>query len=282
MHPLLNGSDTWRESENWRDTINSVDLAVRYLMPIAENPDSLTHADFRTLAEIGAAISFLRNLPSQMRGPSCTELIKQCKRRSSGPKRGLVRGLVGFAVNPLGSTINVAASQIGKATLSDDAVISDFAQATEAGVVDAQLEYVWTHASEFPYEDSFDNEAGRRAYWLAFVWNEQNHLDRFPAEFVLTPELANQGIQRSQHDLHDLRNNPDRLGQLWLTSPLFASNDVMGSINRVNELKRIVRSLSKGKTVREVEMALEHYHQTLELRERHIRGFATRMRWTGS
>jgi hypothetical protein len=144
------------------------------------------------------------------------------------------------------------------------------------------LEYVWTHASEFPYEESFDNEAGRRAYWLAFVWNEQNHLDKFPTEFILTPELANQGIQRSQDDLQELRNNPDQLGQLWLTSPLFASDDVMGSINRVSTMKRIVRSLSKGKTVREVEMALTHHCQTLELRERHIRGFAIRMRWSGS
>jgi len=282
MHPLLNGSGSWNDSGNWRDAIKTADLAVRYLLPIAEDEARLDQADFRTLAEIGAAASFLRELPSQMRGNSCDQLIRLLKGASTGPKRGLVRGLIGFAVNPLGTSISVAANQLGKHMLSDDDALTHFTSFVEATVVDFQLEYVWTHASEFPYDSGFDQEAGRRAYWLAFIWNEQNHLGRFPSDFHLTPDEANQALQRSKSEVLDIRSNPDRLAQIWCNSPLFATNDVVGSISRANELNKVARKLAKGKTIPEVEQALNHHLALIELRERHIHGYAIRMRWTGA
>ena len=282
MHPLLSGSGPWHDSGNWRDAVNTADLAVRYLLPIAEDETTLDRAEFRTLAEIGAAASFLRELPSQMRGSSCDQLVRLLKGASAGPKRGLVRGLIGFAVNPLGTSLNVAANQLGKHLLSDDDVLTHFTSLVEATVVDMQLEYVWTHASEFPYEAGFDQEAGRRAYWLAFIWNERNQLGRFPTDFHLTPDVANQALQRSKSEILELRTNPDRLAQIWCNSPLFATNDVVGSLSRANEVTKVARKLAKGKTLPEVEQALNHHSGLIERRERHIHGYAIRMRWSGA
>lgn len=282
MHYLLNGSDQWQDSGNWRDAVGTADLAVRYLLPIAENESNLDNANFKALAEIGAAAAFLQELPSQMRGRSCDELTRLLKRSSTGPKRGVVRGLIGLAWNPLGTTLNFAMNQLGKQLLSDDELITNFTALVEAAVVDTQLEYVWTHAREFSYDAEFDKEAGRRAYWLAFIWNEQNRLSRFPADFQLDPDVANEAVQRSRRDIQDVHNNPERLAGIWLHSPLFSNNDPIASINRVNELKRVSRKLSKGKSLPEVEQAFAHYRQNIEQRERHIHGFAVRMRWSGA
>lgn len=282
MHPLLSGSGPWQNSGNWRDAVNAADLAVRYLLPIAEYEAALNHTDFRTLAEIGAAAAFLRELPGQMRGSSCDQLVRLLKSSSAGPKRGLVRGLIGFAVNPIGTSLNVAANQLGKHLLSDNDALAQFTGIVEAAVIDTQLEYVWTHASEFPYESGFDQEAGRRAYWLAFIWNEQNHLGRFPADFCLTPDIANQALQRSKSEVLKIRNNPDRLAQIWRDSPLFANDDLVASINRINEQGKVAKKLAKGKTIPEVEQALDYHLQKVEQRERHIHGYAIRMRWSGA
>jgi hypothetical protein len=282
MHPLLTGSDQWKESGNWRDAIGISELAMRYLIPVAENNAVLAHANMSALAEIGAAATYMRDLPSQMRSNSCAELIRLLKNSAAGPSRGLVRGLIGFAVNPLGSSVNLAANQIGKRMVSSDELIVEFLNAVESIVVDRQLEYVWTHASEFPYEEQFDREIGRRAYWYAFVRNESNWLGKFSKDFVLTPDVANEALQKSQLELNALRTNPRQLATLWMSSPLFASNDVIGSINRINETDRVYKKLSKGKTVPEVEQAFTYHSQIIESRQRHIHGYAIRMRWTNS
>lgn len=282
MHPLLNGSGPWQDTGNWRDAANTADLAVRYLLPIAEEDVRLDQVDFQTLAEIGAAASFIRELPSQMLGNSCKELVRSIKRASSGPRRGLVRGLIGFAFNPLGTSINVATNQLDKHLTSDDDVLSHFTSIVEATVVDTQLEHVWTNASNFPYDAEFDREAGRRAYWFAFIWNQQNHLGRFPADFQLTPDVANQALARSKNDILEIRNSPQRLAQIWCDSPIFATNDTFATISRINEQGKIYRKLAKGKTIPEVEQAFGHHLRSIERRERHIHGYAIRMRWSGA
>lgn len=282
MHSLLNGSGPWQDSGNWREAISTADLAIRYLLPIAENAAALDRADFQTLGDIGAAAAFLRDLPSQMRGNSCNELVRLLKNDSNSPKRGVVRGLIGFAVNPLGSTLSVAANQLGKHLLSDDDMIEHFTGFVEAAVVNTQLEHVWTHALEFPYNPDFDQEAGRRAYWFAFIWNEQNRLSRFPADFNLTPDVANQALQRSKLEIQEVRNNPVRLTEIWYNSPLLTSSDVFANINRANEMNGITRKLTRGKTIPQVEQAFDYYCQTVNERERHIHGYAIRMRWSGS
>lgn len=280
MHPLLNGSDSWRDTGNWRDAVSASDLAVSYLMPIAENEAMLRRADFRTLGEIVAAAGFLNDLPIQMRGNSCNQLNQLIKEAPSGPRRGIVRGLVSFAVNPVGSTLNAAVNQLGKSILKNEDTVSEFASLVEASAVDAQLEYIWTHANQFPYDQAFDQETGRRAYWFSFIYNDSNHLSRFPSDFVLTHEVANQSLQRSQSDLYSLRNNPNALASLWSTSPLFSTNDVVANINRINETDRVARKLSRGKTIDEVEQAYQFHRQNIDNRERHIHGYAIRMRWS--
>lgn len=282
MHPFLTGSNTWEDGGNWRDAIGNSELAMRYLIPIAENDAVLAHANMNALAEIGAAAAYMRDLPGQMRSGSCAELVRLLRRNAAGPSRGLVRGLVGFAINPLGSSINIAANQIGKRMVSEDELIVEFLSAVESIVVDRQLEYVWTHASEFPYEEQFDKEVGRRAYWFAFVRNESNSLGKFSKDFALTPENANQALQKSKVELNTLRNDPKLLSTLWMSSPLFASNDIIGSISRINETDKIYKKLSKGKSVPEVEQAFAYHSQIIESRERHIHGYAIRMRWTSS
>lgn len=282
MHSLLNGAGPWQESGNWRESISTADLAVRYLLPIAENYAAFDQADFQTLAEIGAAAAFLRKLPSQMRGNNSIELVRLLKQDSTGPKRGVVRGLIGFAVNPLGSSIKFATNQIGKHLLSDDETIAHFTSVVEAAVVDTQLEYVWTHASDFPYSSEFDQEAGRRAYWFAFIRNEANQLSQFSTDFILTPDVANQALQRSNLEIQEVRNNPVHLAEIWYHSPLFASSDTLETINRANEMNKIHRKLARGKTIPQVDQAFDHYRQTANERERHINGYAVRMRWSGA
>lgn len=282
MHSLLNGAGPWHDAGNWRDAVKTAELAASYLLPIAENDAALGSADFQTLAEIGAAAAFIRDLPNQMRGRSCESLTRLLRNASAGPKRGVVRGLIGFAVNPLGTSLSVAANQLGKHLLSDDDLLLQFTSAVEAAVVDTQLEYVWTHAPEFPYNATFDKEAGRRAYWIAFIWNEQNGLSRFPEDFQVTPDVANDALQRSSSELQEIRNNPERLAQIWRSSPLFATNDVVAEVTRANEVIKVARKLARGKEIPEVEQAFGYHRQLIEQRERHIHGYAIRMRWSGA
>jgi hypothetical protein len=281
VHPLLSGAGPWHDSGNWRDAVSSADLAVRYLLPIAENEDALYGADFRTLAEINAAAAFIRDLPSQMRGNSYEQLIRLIKKSPSGPKRGVVRGLVGLAINPLGTTINIAANQLGKHLISDSDALIEFTSHVEALSTDSQLEYVWTHANDFPYEEAFDSELGRRAYWIAFLWDGRNWLSRFTPDFRLTPDVANQMLRMSRMDIQAIRNSPDRLAHIWCESPLFASDDVVAALTRQSERTKIARKLSKGKSIPEVEQAFDFYQRLREHRERHIHGYAIRMRWSG-
>jgi hypothetical protein len=209
-----------------------------------------------------------------MRTNKITEIATAAKSNSLQPKRGVTRTLFSLATNPLGTSLDVAFNALDKSLTKDDDYINHTLSWVESTAVDHQLELIWTNASNHPYDTDLDRELGRRAYWIAFVWDAQHPLNAFNSDFLFTPELANSANSSIEARLNQMRNSPEALVALW------GESAGVPAMHYIQNQATYVKKLRRGKVIPEIEAVWDNHVSVTRHRQRHIRGYATRMRWS--
>ena len=272
--PAIFGKYVWELPSDWRNVSSIFDSAVDRVLYFSQNDANFERASVEDLGDLIAAIALIRQTPAQMQTSRISDVVQSAKRSSTNPKRGVTRTLFSLAVNPLGTSLNVAMSALDKSLTKNEDYLNHTLSWVESTAVDFQLESVWTKPNNFPYEQDLDRELGRRAYWIAFVWDAQHPLHTLNPNFELTPDLANTAISASDAKLHQMRNSPESLVTLWGLSP------GVQTMHYIQNEAAYVRKIRRGKVIPEVEYAWNQHCALIAHRQRHIHGYATRMRWS--
>lgn len=272
--PIVFGKYVWDLPADWRNVASLFDNAVDRVLYFSRNESNFSRATVEDLGDLIGAIGLIRQTPTQMRTTKTTQIAVAAKSDSLQPKRGISRTLFSLATNPLGTSLDVAAKALDKKLTKDDDYINHTLSWVESTAVDHQLEQIWTNASNFPYDAELDRELGRRAYWIAFVWDAQHPLNAFSSEFQFTPELANSANSSIEARLNQMRNSPEDLVALW------GQSGGVPLMHYIQNEAAYVKKLRRGKTIPEIEAVWNDYVSITRHRQRHIRGFATRMRWS--
>lgn len=272
--PIVFGKFVWDLPADWRNVASLFDNAVDRVLYFSRSEANFSRASVDELGDLISAIGLIRQTPTQMRTGKINEIATAAKTASSQPRRGFTRTLFSIATNPLGTSLDVAFTALDKSLTKNDDYINHTLSWVESTAVDSQLELIWTNASNYPYDTSLDRELGRRAYWIAFVWDAQHPLNAFSSDFELTPELANSVNNSIEARLNQLRNSPESLVSLW------GQSGYVPPMHFIQNQAAYVKKLRRGKIIPEIEAVWNNHVAITRHRQRHIHGFATRMRWS--
>lgn len=272
--PIIFGQYAWELPSDWRNVASIFDNAIERVLYFSRNEASFARASVEDLGDLIGAIGLIRQTPTQMRTTKITDIAIAAKSSSLQPKRGVTRTLFSLVTNPLGTSLDVAFNALDKSLTKDDDYINHTLSWVESTAVDHQLEMIWTRASDYLYDAALDRELGRRAYWIAIVWDAQHPLSALNPQFEFTPELANSANSSIDAQLNQIRNSPESLVSLW------GQSAGVPAMHYIQNQATYVKKLRRGKVIPEIEAVWNNYVSITRHRQRHIQGFATRMRWS--
>ena len=273
----LKGSTDWSLPADWREVSRKFDAAldlIEYCFADFNRMESLKVSD---LGDVMAAVELIRETPPQMHTPRAKSLATNRRTRDAKSVKYRPRvntlNVLSLVTSPLATTAGFAlgiagrtvANRVGGHIMIDEAEwLSTALDEVQLSAIDIQLEKIFLWQHDFARHEGFDQELGRRVYWLGFVYPQQ--LNRVSPSFSFNPVVANNAISESQNQL----NNERRSLSLLMTSPFNPG------LMKMDEFEK---KLKKGKNVPEMEMAWNWKRDLLASRQRHVMPYSQRMGW---
>ena len=273
----LNGSTDWSLPADWREVSRKFDAALDIIDYCFTDFDRMEGLKVSDLGDVVAAVELIRETPPQMHTARAKTLAANMRTRDAKSVKYRPRvntlNVLHLAMYPLahvvGTTIGIAgrtvANRVGGHIMIDEAEWLSYAlDEVQLNSVDLQLEKIFLRQNDFVRHEGFDQELGRRVYWLGFVYPQQ--LNRVSSSFSFNPVIANNAISESQNQLNSERRNISILKYSPYNPGLM-------------KLDEFEKKLKRGKNVPEMEMAWNWKRDLLASRQRHVMPYSQRMGW---
>jgi hypothetical protein len=276
----LHGSTDWSLPSDWREVSRKFDAALDVIEFCFADFDRMENLKVTDLGDVISAVELVRNTPPQMHTARAKTLATNMRTRDAKSVKYRPRvnalNVMSLVVNPIGTTAGFAlgiagrtvANRVGGHLMIDEAEwLSHALDEVQLSAVDLQLEKIFLQQHDFVKHEEFDQELGRRVYWLGFIYPQ--NLTNVSSNFMFTTAVANQAISESQN----LLNSERRSVNLLMSSPFNPG---------FMKLDEFEKKLKKGKNVPEMELAWNWKRDLVATRQRHVMPYAQRMGWAKS
>jgi hypothetical protein len=273
----LNGSTDWSLPADWREVSRKFDAALDIIDYCFADFDRMENLKVSDLGDVIAAVELVRETPPQMHTARAKTLSANRRTRDAKSVKYRPRvntlNVLSMVTSPLATTAGFAlgiagrtvANRVGGHIMIDEAEwLSTALDEVQLSAIDIQLEKIFLRQHDFVRHEEFDQELGRRVYWLGFVYPQQ--LNTVAPHFVFNPVVANKVISDSQNQL----NGERRSIALLMNSPYNPG---------LMKMDEFTKKLKKGKNVPEMEMAWNWKRDLVASRQRHVMPYSQRMGW---